>query len=73
MNFLHYLFNASHEDCIWLLKYLKRQEELCEQGINQGNWEGYLENLKIRKDNLRNIKANIEIIELKIKDYERSN
>lgn len=73
MNFLHYLFNASHEDCIWLLDYLKRQKELCEKGINEGNWEGYAENLKIRKDNLRNINANIEIIELKLKEYERSN
>jgi hypothetical protein len=44
----------------WDIKYLKEQIFLCEKGINEGNWMGYAENLKIRKQKLRSLKKELK-------------
>lgn len=45
------------------IKHLENEIKLCYDGINNGNWEGYSENLQDRK--LRLKEMNIELKKLK--------
>lgn len=52
-----------------LLVY-KRQVKWCKEGIEKGNWEGYSENLKVRKEQLKILEEIVELLENKIRTHE---
>lgn len=56
------LFEMSQEQ-IWEINYLKSQIQLCSDGIKNGNWNGYSENLSIRKERLKELKEQLKNIE----------
>jgi hypothetical protein len=45
------------------IPHIKNQIEQCEEGINNGNWEGYSENLIVRKSRLKDLKLHLETLE----------
>jgi len=54
------------EEAEWNLALSKKQYERCKIAIETGNWEGYPESLKGRKQTLSMLKEIIELLELKI-------
>jgi hypothetical protein len=54
------------EEAEWNLALSKKQYERCKIAIETGNWEGYSESLKGRKQTLSMLKEIIELLELKI-------
>ena len=45
------------------IPYIKDQIKKCEEGINTGNWEGYSENLIVRKQILKDLKIHLKTLE----------
>lgn len=56
------LFEMSQEQ-IWEINYLKNQINLCSDGIENGNWNEYPENLAVRKKRLKELKEQLKNIE----------
>ena len=50
------------------LFYYRKQLIMCKDGIENGNWDGYSENLKVRKENLKFIQEMVDILELKLEE-----
>jgi hypothetical protein len=44
----------------WDIEFLRNQIQMCEDGINSGNWEGYSEALAVRKQRLKELKKELE-------------
>lgn len=44
------------------INYLKNQIKLCKDGIDNGNWEGYQENLAVRKSKLKELENELDRI-----------
>lgn len=42
------------------IKHTEEQIELCKYGIENGKWEGYSENLTIRKQRLKDLQEELE-------------
>jgi hypothetical protein len=42
------------------LNYLKDQIRMCEDSILNGNWNGYSENLEVRKQKLKQLKNELQ-------------
>lgn len=56
------LFEVDKEQ-LWEINYLKYQIQLCSDGIENGNWNGYPENLSVRKKRLKELKEQLKNIE----------
>lgn len=54
------------QEAEWNLALSKKQYERCKLAIETGNWEGYPESLKGRKETLSILKEIIELLERKI-------
>lgn len=54
------------QEAEWNLALSKKQYERCKLAIETGNWEGYSESLKGRKETLSILKEIIELLERKI-------
>ena len=61
------LFEVDREQ-IWEINYLKSQIKLCSDGIKNGNWSVYPENLAVRKQRLKELKEQLKIIENAIRN-----
>jgi hypothetical protein len=54
------------EETEWNLSLAKKQYDRCKNAIETGNWEGYPESLKGRKETLSILKDIVELLERKI-------
>ena len=55
----------------WDISQARTQVKLCSHGIENGNWKGYSDNLKVRKQRLKEHKALLVELESKIEKLKK--